>query len=276
MDNQHLSEETIASFMDAALDSAQRAEADHHLRDCSVCSQTLLSMQGAASALSELPLLEADSDLHRAIRQAVLKKAPPRAVRRWRVVVASSTALLIVAGGSFLASRQNGPITSGKQLAASGPDERQFDSEAEIRKAVTDDPMVKQGLTLYRVKDVGASQDRLLGASRETAPAESESLTGGAGAQYSADQSGVTMTRQFDSITAAVPVDTCLRKVIQSQPFPMMPLVITDATYKKTPAWLFAFAWTTSSDDDARLDRLQIWLVSRSTCSTLSYAQLNP
>lgn len=258
----HLSVEQISAFVDEALSQSERDQARMHIDTCATCAAQVAQTRSVARLVAGLGDVEVDADAHRAIRQAVLERANSAPARRWRLAVASGTALLIVAGGAWFTSDKRQPANNSVVGLGPASASRSFETEAEVRDAVIKDPSVVEGLQSYRVRDVGETQSRLAGGSATSAEQRLES--GGGSGDAAKDESG------------PVSVPECLNRVIASQPYPMVPLIMTDARFKGTPAWLFVFAWTTSTADDARLDRLQIWLVERDDCGTLSFSQLKP
>lgn len=274
----HLSTDQISAFIDDALMGDEHASARQHLDACGACAQETARMRSVSRLVAGLGEVTVDADAHRVIRQAVLTQTKAGPARRWRLVAASGTALLIVAGGAWFA-------TSGRQMkggeVASGlradSEALSFDDEGAVRDAVVKDPAVIAGLKSYRVRDVGETKRKL--ALQDTGGGSG--TTSGAATEADDRSSGPSAGSSTDKLAAhartfAVPVTECLDRVLASQPYPMVPLVTTDARFKGAPAWLFVFAWTTSTADDARLDRLQIWLMGQDDCGTLSFAQLKP
>lgn len=275
MMQEHLTPEQLSAFIDEALDDREQEHARGHIDGCAVCAGRAAQMRSVAASVAALAAVEVDPDTHRAIRQAVLSRTRARPDRRWRLLAASGTALVIIAGGVWLGGSDR---QLGVDEMASGPKDEartlSFDDEAAVRDAVIKDPEVIEGLKSYRVRDVGKTRQALASGTGGAAAPKAATNQDSARAQNSG--AAVEQSAAEYLAPAAVSVNECLDRVLDSQPYPMVPLITTDARFKGTPAWLFVFAWTTSTADDARLDRLQIWLVGRDDCATLSFAQLKP
>lgn len=261
--NAHVEPEAISAYLDGEVGEAERARIEGHLAGCDRCGELRASLQGAALAVAALPQPVPTPDEARAIRLAVLGEGTSAALparRAWppRIwALAGGVALLGagIVGYAFLRSapREAGVTGAARPQMEAGPP-MDFASDEQLRDAVAARSEVKEALARYRVADVGEQQGeqirRLAGSSASAeAPAQAPAAR---------------------SITGAG-AEECIRAVLRTQPYPMMPLVAEPATYRESEVWLLVFAWTTSSQEDARLDRVQVWLVTRTDCTPVNF-----
>jgi hypothetical protein len=75
----HLDEGTIHAWLDGALDAAQSAEIDAHVKTCAECSAKVAEARGLIAASSRILVALDDTPAN-----VIPKKAPVAPVRRWR------------------------------------------------------------------------------------------------------------------------------------------------------------------------------------------------
>lgn len=269
---EHIPDEDLSAYLDDEVGAQLREQIDTHLGSCPTCTQTLTELTLASRALASLPEITVGPDAHRSIRQAVLERSASRP-RRWaRWALAGSTAALLFGAAGFALLRQASPTVKDSEVATAFAS-RSFDSDAELREAVSKSPVVKQAVGAYKVADVGASQQD------QVAALSGPQVAGGAEPESADDSSTAAATSLAQRSTkAGAPADlaSCMRRVISTQPYPIMPIVADPVTFRGESSWLFVFAWTPFNEDERRLDRLQLWVVARSDCRTLNFSQLKP
>ncbi len=93
----HLSEETLNEYLDGALSSSMRAEADGHLAACPVCHARLEALRGLFAELDALPEAALERDLSPVVMAAITARVP-RVVRLAALVQAlAAVAMLALA-----------------------------------------------------------------------------------------------------------------------------------------------------------------------------------
>lgn len=280
----HETNEALSAYLDDEVDEAQRARIEVHLQMCTECSATRARLQGAAGATAALPEVTPTADESRAIRLAVIERAAKSrrfAPRAWALIGGVAVVAAGVAGYGLL--NRGGPENVTQAGTAEGP-ALAFLSEREVKITVESLKEVKQGAGRYTVDDVGAKQSKALASFDTSADDEAAESTTTSRTTYGATSSEArTGEKQPASgIARAGPeadLGDCLRIVLSSQPYPMMPVLARAATFKDAPAWLLVYAWTASTDPNAPLDRIQVWLVDRTRCSpdaALYYASFKP
>jgi hypothetical protein len=253
----HETIESISSYLDRELAETDRDRLEAHLATCPTCSSIKAGLERAAGAIAALPEVSPTPDESRKIRLAVVQSRRaflPRISHTPQAWLAAGAVALLVAGVVGVALLRPGtPASELSQTAYESGPPIDLQSPEQTRDVVLANSEVKAGVGRFRVADVGAKQEEALA----LAPPEPTDARPGQAAE------GASLT-------------SCLRSVLQSQPYPMMPLVARPATYQGKPAWLLVYAWTSSSADEASLDRLQIWVVDRQQCFPLSYQALKP
>lgn len=263
--------ELLSAHLDGETTEAERRRIDLHLAACPQCAARSAALAAASRAVASLPEVAPTPDESRAIRLGVGDRAGPRPL--WRsprllgTLSAAAVAALAFAGISTLRSRPEG--TGALQEAAAPPvaaEIRDFENAEEVREAVADDPQVIAGVDRYTVADVGTRQAAALEALGRSEPAPTE--TAAADEQAPAAALGGAGERSAGD---------CLGEVLRSQPYPMMPLVARPSGFKGAPAWLLVYAFTNEQGNEkARLDRVQVWLVTRTGCSPLHFSRFKP
>lgn len=263
--------ELLSAHLDGETTEAERRRIDLHLAACPQCAARRAALASASRAVASLPEVAPTPDESRAIRLGVLGRAGPRPL--WRsprllgALSAAAVAALAFAGISTLRSR---PERTGTLLEAGGPPVaaapvRDFQSDEEVREAVADDPRVIAGVDRYTVADVGTRQAAALEALGRSEPAPAETAA--------AERAPAAALGDAGERSAG----DCLGEILRSQPYPMMPLVARPSGFKGTPAWLLVYAFTNEQGNEkARLDRVQVWLVTRTGCSPLHFSRFKP
>lgn len=272
----HEETEALSAYIDGALEASERARVEAHLSVCPDCSDRKDAIERVVATLASIPDVSPTADESRAIRRALEEAttSPRLAPRFW--TAAGAAAFLLVATLGYVFMRGGPSIDSvteerGEGLASGAAiPPIDFQSEDEVKEVVAAQPEVTSALARYRVSDVGASQE-------EVVAALPEPITAGEAQAETTDRSFFSRAATAPTPSPTRTASECLRTILRSQPYPLMPVMARSATYRGTPAWLLVYVWTNKSDDpDARLDMLQIWLVDRDQCSPLLYQQLRP
>lgn len=271
--NEHATTEAISSYLDGEVGQDERAELEEHFTVCDQCTRDRHRLERAMNAVRSLPAVEPTKDEFRAIREAVsavLEGAArkPGFTRAW--AIAGAVALVAVGVFGFIASSalksQRSDTTASRPLeSAESQGPLAFSSPEEVRDSVLANPQVQEGVTRYRVKDIGTRQQQVL-ASFEQGEEEDS-------AAPAATAAGQTAPAK----PPAKPLGTCLREILRGQPYPVMPILARSALFQGTPTYLLVYAFTRSSDNEsARLDLVQSWVVDQAACTPLNYQQFDP
>lgn len=265
----HLDAETLSAYIDEEVELTERDRIDSHITRCSDCQKVLELLRGAASAVSRMDDVVVTPDEHRLIRQAVLDARP--GIRRWGPIwgLAGVTALVVVGVFGFLRLQtQSNDATNGTAGKLLSDPQRtgsfDFVSDEQIRSVVASQGQVADGIDKFTVADVGTQQEPAI------LSALSSSRSIGLPRTGDGEAGSRSTSEAFDPTAAQV----CIRKVLRSQPYPMIPLLAAQATYKQKSAWLLVYAFTADQTSTSRLDRAQIWLISPEECARLEGAAL--
>jgi negative regulator of sigma E activity len=271
--NMHLSAEVISALIDNELGNDQLHQARAHLSTCLECSARLDSVRSVVTMVGGLPAVEPSPYESAEIRKAVAENSirAPWFNRVPRLAWAAAALMIIIAGVAFVrfsSEHHNSAIQatslSARPGAASSGTEVVIVSADDAKSLVTRRPEYSDSTGKYKVKDVASAQTRALGALAPQAHVGDESK-----AESSAGSSG-NLHNATAQLTQ-VEISACLQSVLNTQPYPMVPIIALAAQYQSTPAYLLVYAWTPSRESDAVLDQIQIWIVDLS-CRTLSYS----
>lgn len=277
--NAHETDAALSAHLDGEVSGSEVARIEAHLDSCGQCSARSSALKKAMLAVASLPEEVPTSDESRAIRLAVIQARASRrpAWQRWAALSGAAALFVgIVGTGAVLlrdGSTRNEP-TSGLALDSAqraGSEEVVFDSDDAVRDGVGALPELSGATGRYRVRDVGTQQAQAL-EGFASSPAFAESSEKAAGAR---GESKGAPARSSAADSTEVPLATCLKTILRSQPYSMMPVAARPAIYKGTPAWLLIYAFTSSTDEDASLDRIQAWLFPRTRCSPEDYLFYN-
>lgn len=269
----HPTHEQISAFIDGEAAAPDRDRLKNHCESCPECAATKARFERAASALGAVSLPEPTADQHRKLRQAILDQQVKPHFFLGRPAVAGGLAVALLAAIAIASIRsprsqqeQPGSLASGGMAI----EEQSFDfeSDAEIRSSVASLAEVTEAR--YTTEDVGTEQEGAY-----SVAADSSQTRSGTAASSKGAQSGDQALSQESGGSAGSGIDPqvgaeCSRKILKTQPYPMIPLLIRNATYKKQPAWLLVYAWTASQEQNAPLDQVQVWLVDPAKCAELS------
>lgn len=86
----HLAEDILHAYLDAALDESERSAIEAHLAECARCHAEYAALQRLATALLELPAPALPVDLSRSVVAAITPRWPRRA---WAVATLQVAAL---------------------------------------------------------------------------------------------------------------------------------------------------------------------------------------
>lgn len=273
--NDHLDAEALSAYIDEEVDLHERERIDAHIGRCSDCQRLLEILRGAASAISRLEDASVTPDEHRLLRQAVLDARP--GIRRWGPMwgLAGVTALVVVGVFGFFSFQRQGSLVddrSSERRMATGPvqEARSFDfvSDEQIRSVVSSQGQVVSGIDRFTVADVGTEQEPAIHMALSSTAAATIAREDKAAEDPAAGRS--SPSADFSSTSGQI----CIRKVLRSQPYPMIPLLAAPASYKQKTAWLLVYAFTADQTSTSRLDRAQIWLISPEECARLEGAAL--
>lgn len=261
----HPALEELNDHVDGELSDNQESELVAHLAGCDTCRAAVASIRRAVATLASLEPPSLTAADHRALRTRLLETKPTRVSPAWKAALGGVAVLAVIAALAFLfvprpqESAELGRL--GTDSAAQG-EPLVFTSDAEIRDVVSSQPEVKAAAGRYRVLDVGSRQE----------PAIERAVTA-LSARSDSESSGGTYEQAPSKPAADRSAESCVRKVLQTQPHAMLPLLARPAKYKGADAWVVVFAWTPSAEEDAPLDRLQVWVLSPKDCATLNYSQ---
>lgn len=283
--NVHETYEALSAYLDDEVSNEERARIEAHLKICSECPARKSLLEGVAQAVAALPEVAPASAESRALRLAVIERGPkprPFTARAWALLGGVAIVVVGIAGyGLLTRNRQPAGVVAGKALQEAPAPPLVFGSEQDVRNTVRSLAEIDEGARRYTVSDVGTKQSKVL-ASFETSG--EAAVVADSSQSSSAEGSGTSRQAQQPAPETAaaapeVPLATCIRSILRSQPYPMMPVAVRAATFKDSPVWMLAYAWTNSKEPQARLDRIQVWLVDRTTCSAdapLFYAAFKP
>ena len=265
--HEHQDIETLSAYLDGELNAAETTRVEEHLSACAECTDRRESLRSAALAVSRLESLAPSPDESRETRQAVLQAAA-RKPSIWLTParLAGAVGALVLLGAGVLGlsvmndeSGGRGSPGAGRETAsetAMAPmTEHNFNTPQEILALVEADPAVVEGASMYEVADVGARQ---LSALERTTVAGEEA------------EAGMSPQGDEDAVTPVhTPLWGCQRKVLQSKPYPTMPITARPAVYKGEKAWMLIFAFSYSQEETEALDRIRVQLVRRTDCHLL-------
>lgn len=267
--NDHPTQEQLSAFIDGETPALDHDRLKAHFESCPGCAALKTRLEHAAVALTALDLPQPSADQHRALRQAILDRRVTRRLFFAHPAFVGGLAVASLAAVAVMTFRPK-PVEKASTVARGGLAARiesfDFASDADIRSSVAGLPEVTEAR--FTAEDIGDKQEgaysAALGSSQAGASKAAES-----GADQAAPQ-------QEPSRAADAGVDpqasgsACSRKILRTQPYPMIPLLIRSATYKKQPAWLLVYAWTASQAINAPLNQIQVWLVDPAKCDDLA------
>ncbi|HLF69439.1 MAG TPA: hypothetical protein VI541_00600 [Actinomycetota bacterium] len=239
--HEHLDDEALSGLLDT--------DGIETISSCPRCSGRYRAMLSASTILREIDPAPMTADEVRELRLGILAATARRPPARWIAAAAGSVAILVAVGLYISGPRPRNDGVGGPRTMELRAARLDIASEGDIRSIVEDDPQVKAGLGRYRVSDVGSEKGQV---SEAQAP------------------SNLYSDASIESI------ESCITKVRRSQSYPMISVLAREATFKSQPAYLLAYVWTSSTEDDAPLDRVQAWVVSPSQCATLTYVSFKP
>lgn len=286
MMNSHLEPESISAYLDGELDERARREAEGHLSGCVECSTLRARLAGVSGRVAALPATTLTADEHRALRQAVIR-ARPATTSRWtfanlRWTLAGSFVLVLVAAAGLGFLRADSPDRGGDALTESAAPEADqagpnfdFASPEEVRSTVASLPEVTAGLKRYgaedstaagRAGDGGAREDSAGAALEQFSVPAPNNVVAPTGAPGERQEPLARTDGPFEFTDEAG--GACLARVSATQPYPMVPLIAHQATYRGREAWLLVFAWNPDAGAE-NLDRWQSWLIDPRDCRAL-------
>ena len=273
----HETDEALSALIDRQSPPKEATRIRAHLESCERCQGRLAAFERVRMALSSLEEPQLTPAERRALRQQILKPRrrlwSPRVA--WGMAGAAASMLIAFAVISTLApdrsqdrsSSAKRAVEADSQLAAGGAEslDQDFKETEEIRAAVSSNRRVIDGLLAYSVEDVGSLQSAAV-----------TGLSRSAGSPEDADQA-VPAPAQGRSSSPGPSLRQCIESVFVKQPYALMPIYSAAASYRGTPVWIMAYAYTTSDDPKDRLDKLLIWVVRQTDCSELVVdTQLRP
>jgi anti-sigma factor RsiW len=295
----HEEDEAISAYLDGELGASERGRVEEHLRSCPPCAARRETLERTRAALASLPDVSPTADESRAIRLAVLERAgaPPAAARRpllqrlFPALAGVAVLLVGVVGFALLrpdrpshqaAERQQGDkAATSAGAGAAGPLE--LASGEQVRDVVLGLPEVAGARSRFTVADVGRRQQQALtSVASRYAGTGGDKSPGGEPSAGIAPAAPVPASTEGSTEAARAPeggppevrsLQDCLASTLETQPFPLMPLLARPAVYQGEPVYLLVYAWTASTDGEARLDRLQAWLVTQTECTPRHYSQ---
>ena len=265
--HEHQDIETLSAYLDGEMNAAEMTRVEDHLSACEECTDRRESLRSAALAVSTLESVAPSPNESREIRQAVLQAAarkPSIWITPARLAGALGAVVLLGAGvlGLSIMNDESGGRTSpgaGREAASDAAfdpvTEHNFNTPQEILAVVEADPAVVEGASMYEVADVG--QRQLSELERTTVAGEEAE----AGMSQPGDEGAVTPVH--------TPLWGCQRKVLQSKPYPTMPITARPAVYQGEKAWMLIFAFSYSQEETEALDRIRVQLVRRTDCHLL-------
>jgi predicted anti-sigma-YlaC factor YlaD len=246
-------DDLLADYVDGTLEPRERAEVDAHLAGCERCRADLRSATRARSELRGVPEARMPSDLRERVLARTATESIPaptslaqaRERRRpapaaWLAGVAAAAALLI---GFFVYTGMQGTSSPSAGLA---------DGAAAPEANATTGPGPFSG---------GASGGLILQPDKNYDEAATQALA--AAAAKGAVQTG---TKPAGDATAAIACLTKGAKISGNEE----PMELIQAKFGGKPAYLGVYRLTTPGDAP---DRVEVWVVSKSDCSVLSFAQ---
>ncbi|MGH2703536.1 MAG: zf-HC2 domain-containing protein [Actinomycetota bacterium] len=288
----HEDDEAISAYLDGVLDASERGRVEEHLRSCPDCTARRETLERTMAALASLPDAPPTADESRAIRLAVLERtgAAPTAARRpliQRLFPALAGVALLIAGvvGFVLlrptrpshqaAERQQVVDKAATSAGAGAQGPLELTSGEQVRDVVLAQPEVAGAGRKFTVADVGRRQEHAVAsvASRYSAKGGDTNTGGAPAAPALPSTTGSTDAARSAQSSQVRSLEDCLAATLETQPYPLMPLLARPAFYQAEPVYLLVYAWTTSTDGEARLDRLQAWLVTQTDCTPRHYSQ---
>lgn len=267
--NDHPTGEQLSAFIDGETAAPDRDRLKAHLETCPGCAALKARLEQACIALTALDLPQPSADQHRALRQAILDVPARRRFFFAHPAFVGGIALASLAAVAVVALRPK-PVEKASTVAqgdlAARIESFDFASDDDIRSSVARLPEVTNAR--FTSEDIGTEQEGAysvaLGSSEAGSPKSMRS-----GADQDAPQQK-TSRAAGSGIDPQVAGSNCSRKILKTQPYPMIPLLIRSATYKQQPAWLLVYAWTASQAQNAPLNQIQVWLVDPAKCADLT------
>ena len=121
----------LGVYVLGAIDPAERAAVDSHLKDCADCREELAGLAGLPALLGRVPLADAErlaldsvepKDLEEPsaeLLDSLLQQvAARRRARRWRVIAVAAAAAIVIAVGGGLAGGGADPRTAARPCPA--------------------------------------------------------------------------------------------------------------------------------------------------------------
>jgi len=265
--NEHPGQEQISAFIDGEIAAPESDQLKSHFESCAGCAAMKSSLERASLALRALDLPEPTADQHRALRQAILDRPAKGRFFLARPAFAGGLALLALAAIAVVSLRpeQNkvaSPTTS-RLVAGESFD---FADGSDVRSTVSRLPEVTGAQ--FTTDDIGTKQEGAYSAA--LGPSEAGSSGSSDLSHKEKAPSKSTAQNAAPSMDSQSNGTTCSRKILKTQPYPMIALVIRPATYNNQPARLLVYAWTASQTTNARLDHIQVWLVDPAKCAELA------
>ena len=265
--HEHQDIETLSAYLDGELNADEITRVEEHLSACEECTNRRESLRSAVLAVSTLESMSPSPEESREVRQAVLQAAarkpsvwltPARLAGALGAVVLLGAGVLGLSVMNDESEEGTSPLArkeSASDAAIAPVTEHNFNTPQEILAVVQADPAVVEGASMYEVADVGQRQ---LSALERTTVAGEEAE---AGISHPGDEDAATPVH--------TPLWGCQRKVLQSKPYPTMPITARPAAYKGEKAWMLVFAFSYSHEETEALDRIRVQLVRRTDCHLL-------
>jgi hypothetical protein len=244
----------LSPYLDGELDASDRERLDAHVTSCAECRTTMAGLLATLADLRTLPEPAPTPQDSWALRAAIRRARSP--MRRWQRV---SWAAGAVAAAAIAFAALTIPGNNGSQDLASGS----------LNESAPSVPMFQSGANLQAV-DAQALLLNVAGISTDAgAPAAQPLITAipsGAGTETRAVEGQTSSS--FSALVAEDPVrtqiDRCVEVVRKSIQEFIDPVRFDVATFESKPAFLLFFRTT---------DRYELWVVGRSDCSILYFAQ---
>ena len=277
--------ETLSAYIDDEVVTEERFRIDEHLESCPTCKRNFDVLEAARRAITRLDDVAPTAEESRAIRRFLLDYqgrkrrfsvvAPGASMRRWqRTPVWGFAGVVVLVVTVFALSNLPRPgnrsttVNESPKLSTSDA-AFAFADPQQTLNTISSWEVVKQGVDRWKVQDVGTHQ--------QTELAKIRPLEGGTEPQESGGADGPTVTTlPIDRQYPAGSYRECMGSTLKSQKNPTMPIAVRKATYKKEPAWLMVYVWSTTNAAEAPLDRVQFWLVSPQDCRVLHYGFFKP
>ncbi len=264
--NDHPTGEQLSAFIDGETAAPERDRLKAHLESCPGCAALKAHLEHAAVALTALELPQPSADQHRALRQAILDRPVRRRFFLAHPAFVGGLAVALLAAVAVVTLRPK-PVQDASTVAQGGQAARiesfDFASDTDIRSSVARLPEVTKAR--FTAEDIGTEQE----GAYSQALGSSEAKAMQSGADQPAPQQEASRSAG-SGIDPQVAGSNCSRKILKTQPYPMIPLLIRSATYEKQPAWLLVYAWTASQARNAPLNQIQVWLVDPAKCADLT------